>query len=566
MDKKPIIEFKDFTMQYLAQSEPTLKNINLQIYPGEKVLIVGASGSGKSTIGHCINGLIPHAYPAKIEGELVIDKCSKNSIFERSKQIGTLLQDSDAQFVGLNVAEDIAFALENDCIEQTKMREIVSEVADVMELTSLLDIEPHELSGGQKQRVALAGVLVDDVEVLLCDEPLANLDPATGTKTIALLDEIFKQQHKTIIIIEHRIEDVFYRHIDKVVVMNEGEIVGTYTMEEILKNNVLTANGLREPLYITALKYANVDLNKVTNLANPETIQLNEELPKLIEWHNNQQPVIQLQEEPLLAIKHLSFSYDERKPILTNINFEVNKGEMLVLVGKNGAGKSTLSKLILGFEKLDEGQIVLSDKDLVDDTITMRAKKIGVVLQSPSQMISKAKIYDEVALGLRNAKVDPEEIDKRVEKILKVCGLLPYRNWPISALSFGQKKRVCIASILVMEPDILILDEPTAGQDYHHYHEIMQFLKELNSKGQTIILITHDMHLMLEYAKRAIVLADGKVIKDDKVYNVLNDLEVVRKANLKETSLYYLAQACGLEASKFSENFINFERGINHER
>ncbi|MEA4875697.1 ABC transporter ATP-binding protein [Anaerorhabdus sp.] len=563
----PVIQFKDFSFQYYSQAEPTLHNINLTINQGEKILIVGPSGSGKSTLGNCLNGLIPFAYKGSIQGSLLVNDIeTKNStVFDLSKQIGTVLQDSDGQFVGLSVAEDIAFALENDNVPQSTMKLKVEKIAELVSMETLLQNNPFELSGGQKQRVSLAGVMVDDVDILLFDEPLANLDPATGKTAIELIDDIHSEG-KTIIIIEHRLEDVLHRHVDRIIVMNEGRILMDDTPDNVLSSNILLEQGIREPLYITACKYAGI---KITPDMKPESIHsfnIEKSKTQLQSWfkaHERTMPCPQ--EKSLLEIRNLNFSYDGNRPILKDVSFTINEGEMLAIVGKNGAGKSTLSKLIVGFEKEDSGSILLENQDLVNYTIKERAEHVGIVLQNPNQMISKNLIFDEIALGLRIRGLAEEEIEQRVTSVMKVCGLLPFRKWPISALSYGQKKRVTIASILVLNPKILILDEPTAGQDYHHYSEIMDFLENLNKNGQTIILITHDMHLMLEYTPRAIVLANGQKLADTKAYEVLCDEHLVEEANLKETSLFELAIKAEIsDPLKFVECFILAERGERH--
>ena len=566
-----IIEFKDFSFKYYSQAEPTLHNINLTIQKGEKVLIVGPSGSGKSTLGNCLNGLIPFVYKGEVQGSLDMDGLCigkgkgkpARSLFDLSKKIGTVLQDPDGQFVGLNVAEDIAFALENDNIPLPEMKERVKKIAQIVSMDDFLDKNPHELSGGQKQRVSLAGVMVDDVDVLLFDEPLANLDPKTGKTAIELIDDLH-EDGKTIIIIEHRLEDVLHRHVDRIIVVNDGRIVMNDTPDVVLSSDVLEKHGIREPLYLTAAKYAGCDITPDMKPANIETFDIDAIAPKMKEWYQNakdkENPVFT---KPALRVENVNFSYDGVKPILNDINATIYEGEMLSIVGKNGAGKSTLSKLIVGFEIQDSGKIYVDDIDLLKLSIKERAEHVGIVLQNPNQMISKTMIYDEIALGLKIRGVDPEEIDRRVTKVMEICGLAPFKKWPISALSFGQKKRVSIASILVLNPKILILDEPTAGQDYYHYSEIMEFLKELNEKGQTIILITHDMHLMLEYTPRAIVLANGIKMADDKADAVLCNPELVDQANLKETSLFTLAQKVGIDDPvKFVEKFIQFEKGV----
>ncbi|MCM1135351.1 MAG: ABC transporter ATP-binding protein [Clostridium sp.] len=562
---EPIIEFKDFSFKYRAQVEPTLRDINLSIMPGEKVLIVGPSGSGKSTLAHCINGLVPFSYTGDITGTLRIE--GKNpadlGLFGLSKMVGTVLQDTDGQFIGLTVAEDIAFALENDMVPQEEIFKRVDEVAEVVDVKPLLENAPRELSGGQKQRVSMAGVMVDEVDILLFDEPLANLDPATGKRAIDMIDKIQKKKKTTILIIEHRLEDALYRDVDRIIVVGEGRIVADTTPDELLITDVLDKQGIREPLYVTALKHAGCKLRREDKPQHIETMKLESYAAQVKSWFNAAEGKKKKEAAPsALKVEDLYFSYVEGKPILQHIHFDIQKGEMVSIVGKNGAGKSTLSNLICGFYKPTRGKILLNGEDMEPLSIKERGEKIGLVMQSPNQMISKPMIYEEVALGLQVRGVPEAEIQERVHKTLKICGLYPFRNWPVSALSFGQKKRVSIASILVMDPEVLILDEPTAGQDYRHYTEIMEFLKEINEVyGITIIMITHDMHLMLEYTDRAIVIADGHLIADDTPANVLTNEEIADKAYLKKTSLYDLAVGCQIEnPSEFVEKFITYER------
>ncbi len=564
---EPIISFQNFSFKYRAQTEPTLHDINLNIYPGEKVLIVGASGSGKSTLAHCINGLVPFAYSGEITGTYQIkgQDPAKLGIFGLSQIVGTVLQDTDGQFIGLTVAEDIAFALENDLVQQAEMKERVNAVADMVEVKKLLSHSPAELSGGQKQRVSMSGVMINEVDVLLFDEPLANLDPATGKKAIGLIDTIWKKQNSTILIIEHRLEDALYKDVDRIIVVADGRIVADAAPDELLVQNVLKEQGLREPFYLTALKHAGCQISADTHPAHIEQMNLAPYKEQLCNWYASITPKEDKpKQEPLLEVHDLHFAYQEGKPILEAVDFTIHKGEMIALVGKNGAGKSTLSSLICGFHKPSSGQILFGGKDISSWSIKERGEKIGLVMQSPNQMISKPMIYDEVALGLKVRGVPEEEIQEKVNKTLKICGLYPFRNWPVSALSFGQKKRVTIASILVLSPEVLILDEPTAGQDYRHYTEIMEFLKELNeSYGITILMITHDMYLMLEYTDRALVLADGRLLADDKPAHILADKELADKAYLKTTSLSELAIRCGIsEPAKFVDWFIQEDRNV----
>ncbi len=568
MDSQPVIEFTNFSFQYFSQAEPTLYDINLKIHPGEKILIVGPSGSGKSTLGHCLNGLIPFSYRGEIQGSLKINGLETRTldIFKLSKMIGTVLQDSDGQFVGLTVGEDIAFALENDNVPRDQMHARVRSVAQMVDMENWLNSSPFELSGGQKQRTSLAGVMIDEVEILLFDEPLANLDPATGKTAIEIIDDIHKQSGKTIIIIEHRLEDVLHRDIDRVIVINDGRIIADMDAHALVASPILREIGIREPLYVTALKYAGVKVTEEMRAGQIETLRAEFSREALQSWYGGILAKERLNtHSSILKMEDVSFSYDGIRPVLSDISFDILEGEMVSIVGKNGAGKSTLSKLLCGFEKEDRGRILYRGEDIKDQSIKERAEIIGLVMQNPNQMISKPMIFDEVALGLRLRQVPEDEITTRVEKVLKICGLAPFIDWPISALSYGQKKRVTIASILVLDPKILILDEPTAGQDFRHYTEIMEFLVEINRLGVTIILITHDMHLMLEYTPRAIVLAGGRKIADTAASVVLTDAQIIAEANLKETSLFALAHMAGIEdGTRFVQGFIDYERSLKN--
>ena len=566
-ERKPIISFRNFSFQYRAQKRPTLTNINLEIYPGERVLIAGPSGSGKSTLAGCINGLNPFSNPGESTGTLTVDgvDAPHSSIFELSAHVGTVLQDPDGQFIGLTVGEDIAFALENSCTPQDEMHAITRHAAELVGIENHLGYAPHELSGGQKQRVSLAGVMVDQVRILLFDEPLANLDPATGKQAIELIDEIQKKTDTTVLIIEHRLEDVLWRNVDRIVLVNGGTILADLRPDELLSGSLLAENGIREPLYVTALRYAGVDITPDKHPAHVDSLVLDDtDTQKLRDWFTARpRPAAQPEREPLLEVKGLSFGYQKGQQTLRDVSFSIGKGEMVSIVGRNGAGKSTLSKLICGFETPDAGEIFLNGKPLAEENIRRRAQHIGYVMQNPNQMISKTMIYDEVALGLQRSGLTEEQIREKVEATLRVCGLYPFRNWPISALSFGQKKRVTIASVLVLDPELILLDEPTAGQDFRHYTDIMEFLRGLNARGVTVVMITHDMHLMLEYTRRALVFCDGRLIADRTAAAVLCDPALVEQAALKETSLYTLANRCGIApAQEFVERFIEQDREV----
>lgn len=562
--KQKIIQFTNFSFQYDAQAEPTLKNIDLTIYEGEKVLIVGASGSGKSTLGKCLNGLIPQNDKGSSTGALTIgtNAFGQASIYELSLTVGTVLQDTDSQFVGLTVAEDIVFSLENDQRSQAVMQEALRVWAEKTDLMDHLAKKPQELSGGQKQRVSMAGVLIDETPILLFDEPLANLDPQTGVEAIKMIDQLYQEKRFTTIIIEHRLEEVLAAAVDRIIVMEEGRILADSTPNELLKTDMLQQVGIREPLYLAALKKAGVPVTDAADLVAVEAFASSEIAEKLTQFQEKfPKTALPSHQPPLLEAKNLSFSYQVGKPILQALDFTIHQGEMISLVGHNGAGKSTLSHLITGFLTPTSGKLLWQGTDMGNDSIKERAQKIGYVLQNSNQMLSKNFLFDEVALGLRNRNVPEAEITEKVHQTLKICGLYPFRSWPLSALSHGQKRRAAIAAILVLDPELILLDEPTAGQDYRHYTEMMQFLQELNQRGLTIVMITHDMHLMLEYTQRTIVLTQGTIFLDAPPEVVLADKQVVSAANLKETSLYTLATLNQLtDPAAFTAAFIASEK------
>ncbi len=551
MDK--YISFNQFTFQYDAQAEATLKDISFDIAKGEKVLILGPSGSGKSTLAQCLNGIIPNIHKGQAQGQVRIDgqDIFKQSIYDKSQLVSTVLQDPDGQFIGLTVAEDLAFALENDCADQSEMKDKVALWAERLDLTSLLNHRPQDLSGGQKQRVSLAGVLIDESPILLFDEPLANLDPKSGQETIDLIDKIHKEVGATTIIIEHRLEDVLYRPVDRILLVNEGELIFNGSPDELLSSTLLLENGIREPLYVTVLRQLGFDTRSAQNLSQLDALDLSDlALPDRVLKDKRDSS-----SDSILKVEGLSVSYGDNPTIIEDLSFSLKKGERLAIVGKNGAGKSTLAKALCGFVP-SQGKLTYEGQDISQDSIAERSERIGFVLQNPNQMISQTMIFDEVALGLRLRGIEEAEVEERVHEVLKTCGLYSFRKWPISALSFGQKKRVTIASILVLKPEIIILDEPTAGQDYKTYTDIMNFLDSLQKQGHTIVMITHDMQLMLEYSDRCLVVVEGEIIADDKPVTILNQKDLLESTNLKQTSLYTLGQKLSSDPVEVTQYYI----------
>ncbi|MFV8457125.1 ABC transporter ATP-binding protein [Vibrio owensii] len=559
------IEFSNFSFRYESLDKPTLKNINLRIEKGEKIVIIGPSGSGKSTLGQCLNGLIPHAIKGETSGQLTINgqDTAPFDMHQFTEQVGTVLQDTDSQFVGLSIGEDIAFALENQLMSNIDMYPLVKATAKMVDLEQMLDRSPHDLSGGQKQRVSLAGILVDDVDILLFDEPLAALDPKTGKKTIEIIDDLHRETGKTIIIIEHRLEDVLHRSVDRIILMESGEIIADTTPDEILASPLLEEYGIREPLYLSALKEAGCAIEGDAKPSSLNTLPLVQYQSAVSAWFEASKATnVEKQAETLLAVRNLTYSYDGEKNALEDVSFDVKRGEFVSVLGKNGSGKSTITKLVMGVIEPDQGSMILNGQDLNELTIFERSQKVGVVMQNPNHMISHHMIFDEVAFGLRNRGVEEKQVEAKVLEVLELCGLSKYRHWPIEALSYGQKKRVTIASILALEPELLILDEPTAGQDYRNYTSMLSFIEKLNRElGITVMIISHDMHLVLEYTTRSIVIADSKLIADAPMTEVFSSPALLDQANLAATSLYELATELGIEnTNDFMQHFIDVEK------
>ncbi|MFN1533539.1 ABC transporter ATP-binding protein [Vibrio jasicida] len=559
------IEFSNFSFRYESLDKPTLKNINLRIEKGEKIVIIGPSGSGKSTLGQCLNGLIPHAIKGETSGQLTINgqDTAPFDMHQFTEQVGTVLQDTDSQFVGLSIGEDIAFALENQLMSNIDMYPLVKATAKMVDLEQMLDRSPHDLSGGQKQRVSLAGILVDDVNTLLFDEPLAALDPKTGKKTIEIIDDLHRETGKTIIIIEHRLEDVLHRSVDRIILMESGEIIADTTPDEILASPLLEEYGIREPLYLSALKEAGCAIEGDAKPSSLSTLPLAQYQSTVSAWFEASQVAeVATPTDTLLEVRDLTYSYDGEKNALEGVSFDVKRGEFLSVLGKNGSGKSTITKLVMGVIEPDQGSMILNGQDLNELTIFERSQKVGVVMQNPNHMISHHMIFDEVAFGLRNRGVEEKQVEAKVLEVLELCGLSKYRHWPIEALSYGQKKRVTIASILALEPELLILDEPTAGQDYRNYTSMLSFIEKLNRElGITVMIISHDMHLVLEYTTRSIVIADSKLIADAPMTEVFSNTVLLDQANLTTTSLYELATELGIEnTNDFMQHFIDVEK------
>lgn len=552
-----MISFKDVTFTYASLDEPTLSKVSFSIKKGEKVLITGRSGSGKSTIAHLINGLIPFNYKGKIEGEIRVNGQvpSEKSLFEMGLYVGTILQDQDCQFVGLDAGEDVAFSFENDCVPTEKMHVMVDEALEKMDMLEHKKVTPQNLSGGQKQKISIAGMLAMKTDILLFDEPLANLDPASGERAMETIDSLNREEKKTIVVIEHRIEEVLEHDFDRVIVVENGMIAFNGSPDKLLAEGRLRDMGLREPLYVTAIRFCGGEISEEDGISKWENaLKFKEKV--LSAYEDGKVEEITSRKDTVLRLENICYKYYKEDPYtIENISFDIHKGEILAIVGNNGAGKSTLLKTISGIAKYQEGHMYFNGECIDDWSIGKRAASVGFVMQNPNHMITKTMIWDEVAFGPSNMGLGAEEINKRTESALRTCGLYEYRKWPINALSYGQKKRLTIASIIAMGSELIVLDEPTAGQDYTSYVEFMAHLNQIKNMGTAIVIITHDMHLALEYADRGIVLSGGKLIAEDSMESILSRDEIIEQAALKHTSIERLGRLYQVENLS---SFINY--------
>jgi energy-coupling factor transport system ATP-binding protein len=514
--KNAALSIKDLSFKYYIRENNAITDISLDLYEGEIMLLAGASGCGKTTIMRCINGLIPNTYTGTIKGDISIfgESVSSFSMAELSQTVGTILQNPELQIVSSVVRNEIAFGLENLAVSNEEMESRVEEVASRLGILHLLDRETFSLSGGEKQKVALAGVLVMEPRILLLDEPLAALDSASGQEALEMLRQL-ANEGIAVLLVEHRVDDVLEIKPDKAVFMEEGEI-----------------------------KYQG-DCDGFMDFADYKTIKLPAE--SIIQRAKHDPlpeyncAVGSVGEDKigteLLKFANVNFSYDKGKNmVLKDINLDIRKGDVIALLGPNGAGKTTLIKQTLGLLNPDNGVVYLEGTDTNDLAISQAAKTVGYVFQDPGQMLFAETVRDELTFGPKNLKQEPEEIEGNVDWALQTVHLSEYVDDSPLSLSFGQQKRVSIASILSMRSRILLMDEPTAGQDYWNYRSFMDSIMQMPG-FDAVVFITHDLDLALVYANRIILIKDGEIMADGSPYDALQDRDLLVKCRIKPTSL-----------------------------
>lgn len=561
--KQPLVSFRDFSFTYSDQTEPVLNEVTVTIYEGEKILIVGPSGSGKSTFARCLTGALPNKEHADYSGQIVIEgNGEKGTVVNFLPNELSLSMEESAQVLREKSMQPRVQRSEQpfrSYIEQKKLASVRWFASKYPSLIENLD----KLTDNQIENMMAAGQFISDKPLLVFDEPLANLDPASGDLAMEFIDELHKQTNTTIVIIEHRLEDALARPIDRLILFSEGRIIADGAPSDILKTDVLSEIGIREPLYVTAMRYAGVNLDNIQYLDDVHRVNgphLREEMESWVSYL----PQFRYPEykEDLLRIEHLSFRFPwNSRDIVNDVTLQIRKGEMLSLIGANGSGKTTLARLISGQEKVQSGKIFWKGTDITDFDQEQMADLIGYVPQSPLASISRETIHEEISYRLEERGYPLEEIQKRLREVIHVCGLQYIYELPMAALSYGQLRRVAIASVLVLGPEMIIVDEPAAGQDFRHYTEIMSFLQNIHRQGVTVLLVTHDMQLMLEYTRRALVMKEGEILADTSSVFVLVNPALLEASSLKETSLYTFARHIGMQDPyAFTEKFINYDR------
>jgi len=518
MPDSPLV-IENLSFRYRDRQGAAIHNISFDAKPGEVLLIAGASGCGKTTLIRCINGLIPRSYKGEISGRVtVFDEEVKDWPLSRiSQKIGTVLQDPERQILGTKVLNEVAFGLENLGMPRTEIYQRVQAALDMLEISHLGDRDTFTLSGGEKQKVALAGVLAMRPSILLLDEPLASLDPASAWDSLNTI-RLLANQGMTVLLVEHRVEDVLRIEPERVMFMSEGEIRYLGNLSGLSK--VVNYREVKLPAE-DILERAKEDIAPVEMNLLPTVADARSEKDALVKFEN------------------VAFGYEAEREVLHGIDLEIKRGDIIAVLGPNGAGKTTFVKHAIGLLKPKSGRVLVNEHDTRQASVAEIASTLGYVFQSPSHMLFAPTVYEELSFGPKNLKHPQEDIEMEVKEALQIVNLVDKEKDPPLAMSFGQQKRVSIAAILAMRSRILVMDEPTAGQDYQNYMNFMDAILQLPG-FEAILFITHDVDLAVIYANRILMIADGQLVADGKPEDVLRDFDRLKANRLIPTSLLTL--------------------------
>lgn len=517
------LSVENLSFRYRDRQDFSLREIDLGVSQGEMLLIAGASGSGKTTLIRCINGLIPRSYKGELIGRIVVQgqETEKLPLAHISQLVGTVLQDPERQILGTRVIGEVAFGLENLGLERTEIRQRVDEALEKLGIAHLRERETFSLSGGEKQKVALAGVLAMRPGILLLDEPLASLDPASAQETLTLVRRL-ANDGLTVLMVEHRVEDVLNIRPDRILFLEDGRMRYLGSLEGLSK--VVNYREIKMPVAMI--------LERAAGDVQPAS----EGKPASVEFLPAGKADLHQPAEPLVRFEGVSFEYEAGTEVIHQVNLDIHRGEVIAILGPNGAGKTTLVKHAIGLLKPKGGRVLVKGVDTRQMSIAQVAQTLGYVFQSPSHMLFAPTVYEELAFGPTNLRHPPQQIEKEVKQALEIVHLAGREKDPPLALSFGQQKRVSIAAILAMQSAILVMDEPTAGQDYKNYMDFMDAILQLPS-FEAILFITHDIDLAVIYASRVLLVNQGRLVADGPPAEVLSDFERLRDNRLLPTSL-----------------------------
>ncbi|NPV85854.1 MAG: ABC transporter ATP-binding protein [Anaerolineae bacterium] len=506
---------ENLSFRYRSRQELALKDIQLTVAKGEILLIAGASGCGKTTLARCINGLIPRSYKGELSGKIQLCgiDIAKLPLAKISQMVGTVLQDPERQILGTRVISEVAFGLENLGLPREEILAAANQALEHLGISDLRDRETFNLSGGEKQKVALAGVLAMKPNLLLLDEPLASLDPASAQETLSIVRRL-ADEGMTVLMVEHRIEDVLKIAPDRVLYLQRGEIRYLGRLEDLYHSINYHEVKLPAPMIVQLAKQEAKPQIFVSSLPSPEA----SDTPPLVSFHQ------------------VGFFYDEDKPVLKEVNLDIRRGDIIAVLGANGAGKTTLVKHAIGLLKPKSGRVLVNGRDTHTQSVAQIAQILGYVFQSPSHMLFAPTVEEELAFGPRNLQHSEEQIRKEVTEAIQIVHLSGMEKNPPLALSFGQQKRVSIAAVLAMRSRILVMDEPTAGQDYQNYMSFMHAILQMPG-FEAIIFITHDVDLAVIFANRVLLMDQGQIVADDSPANVLQDFDRLRACRVIPTSL-----------------------------
>ncbi len=538
-----IIEVSDLRYKYPNASIPALRGINLTVEEGEFILLTGPSGCGKTTFCRCLNGLIPHFYHGELRGKVEVSGLSteEHPTTELAQHVGLIFQNPDNQIFALTVEKDVAFGLENLGVGKDKMVEGVDWALEVTGMTNLRNRATHELSGGQKQRLAIASILAMRPRIIVLDEPTSFLDPVGAESIFNVLETLNRQYRMTVILIEHRV-DLAVRHAERTIVFKDGEIIEDGPPAEVFIAESTRLSGVGIPKIVdltNRLSRRGVVLDKLPltsdlfvdemerrltkSMGGPEKRRKITDLGELVEEHRS---------NPIIEVKGISFTYPSGVQALRDVSLTIHRGEFVAVMGENGAGKTTLVKHFNGLFKPSEGQVVVDGVDVSKVSVASLARKVGLVFQNPDDQLFSENVEEEVRFALQNFGFEREIIEKRVDWALNLLDIDRYRKSSPFILSGGERKRVALASVLAWDPEVVILDEPTIGQDYAQKERLRHFLMQLRIQGKTTIIVTHDVEFVADCQPRIILMADGKIIADGSTAQIMTDMDTLKRASV----------------------------------